>query len=136
MPEEKNSRLAQTKLPDGTVVEREWTPHERYMLYSRGFKDGAGVKAMRKDCEGLGAYERGYDEGRRSLNQHVGAYAKEIGYIPTVLRTAEGFTEERHCTCQYVTFIGGDPPGERVQGHACPLHPMKKKEDHEPNRPG
>lgn len=117
--EEKNSRLAQTKNPDGTITERPWTPHERYMLYTRGFREGAGVKSMAKECEGLGAYERGYDDGQRARNQASDAYAKEIGYVPTILR----LQETRHCTCQYVGFVGNPTTQERVQGHACPVHP-------------
>lgn len=68
-------------------VEHEWSPRERYMLFVRGFRDGCAVKAMRRDCVGLGAYDRGYAEGRASANVAVAAYAAEIGYEPTVLRT-------------------------------------------------
>ena len=89
MAEEKNKRLAQTKLPSGKVIEREWTPHERYMLFAKGFRDGAGVKAIDKEREGLGAYDRGYDEGIKARREAVGAYAKEIGYEPTILRTQD-----------------------------------------------
>jgi hypothetical protein len=86
MADEKNTRLARTKLPDGTIVEREWTPHERYMLYVRGFRDGAAVKAMAHS--GLGAYDRGYADGRDARASAADAYAKEVGYEPTILRLA------------------------------------------------
>lgn len=86
-PEEKNKRLAQTKRPDGTIIEREWTPHERFMLFAKGFRSGAGVRAIDPACEGLGAYDRGYDEGIQARRSAVDAYAKEIGYVPSILRT-------------------------------------------------
>lgn len=82
-------RLAQTKLPGGDIVERAWTPHEMYMLYVRGFREGAATKAMDKNCEGLEAYERGYDDGQRARNQASSDYAKEVGYNPTILRAAD-----------------------------------------------
>lgn len=80
-------RKAQTRMPDGTVVERDWTARERYMLYVRGFRDGASVRAMR--FPGLGAYDLGYADGRAARHAAVEAYAKQIGYEPTVLRSAE-----------------------------------------------
>jgi len=83
MPEEKYKRLATTH-----GIKRPWTPHERYMLFARGFRDGAGTKAMRKDHEGLGAYDRGYAAGQAAAHAAVAAYAKEIGYEPTILRAA------------------------------------------------
>lgn len=86
MAEEKYKRLAQTRLPSGKIVEREWTPHERFQLYAAGFRDGAGNRAMDKDREGLGAYDRGYAEGKKSRGKALKAYAKEIGYKPTILR--------------------------------------------------
>lgn len=87
--EEKNKRLAQTKRPDGTVVEREWTPHEKYMLFAKGFRSGAGVRAIDPTCEGIEAYDRGYDEGIQARRAAIDAYAKEIGYTPSILRATE-----------------------------------------------
>lgn len=89
MAEEKNKRLAQTKLSDGTVVEREWTPHERYMLFMAGFRHGAGMRAMDRDKEQLGAYDRGYTEGCKARHAAGIAYAQEIGYAPTILRAED-----------------------------------------------
>jgi hypothetical protein len=86
MAEEKNKRLAQTRLPGGKVIEREWTPHERYMLFAKGFRAGAGARAIDPACEGLGAYDRGYAEGLEARRKAVDAYAKEIGYVPSILR--------------------------------------------------
>jgi hypothetical protein len=80
--EEKNKRLA--KGLDGK--EREWTPHERYMLFTAGFRDGAASRSMQKKMQGLGAYDRGYSEGRAARERAVKKYAKEIGYKPTILR--------------------------------------------------
>lgn len=65
--------------------EREWSPAEKFQLYSRGFRDGAATRAMRH--EGLGAYEVGYAEGRQSVRLAVDSYAKRVGYEPTILRT-------------------------------------------------
>lgn len=87
--QERNKRLAQTKLPDGTVIEREWTPRERYMLYVSGFGDGAAYRSMRPNREGLGAYDRGYADGRAARGRAATAYAKEVGYVPGVLRSAD-----------------------------------------------
>lgn len=86
MGEEKNKRLAQTALPGGKIVEREWTPHERYMLYSRGFRDGAGGRPIDTEREGLGAYDRGYKDGHTARCKAMKDYAEEIGYEPTILR--------------------------------------------------
>ena len=86
MTVEQNKRLAQTKMPNGTVVDRPWTSGERYQLYRRGFRDGAGGRGVRHECEGLGAYDRGYAEGRATASAAISAYAQEIGYTPTILR--------------------------------------------------
>jgi hypothetical protein len=83
-------RLAQTELPGGKIVEREWTPHEQYQLYASGFRDGAGSRAMDKDREGLGAYDRGYADGKKARGAALKKYAKEIGYKPTILRLQGG----------------------------------------------
>lgn len=79
-----NKRLA--KGIDG--IERPWTPHERYMLYCRGFRDGAGIKAMSDECKGLDDYDRGYADGCKARSGAAARFAKKIGYKPTVLRTA------------------------------------------------
>ncbi len=89
MSDETYARKAQTRLPDGTFVEREWSAHERYQLYMRGFRDGAGIKSMRDDHIGLGAYDRGYGDGRDALHTDLDAYGKEVGHEPSVLRTAD-----------------------------------------------
>lgn len=82
MVEEKNKRLARG--PGG--VERPWNERERYMLYSQGFRDGAACRSMDLKKKGLGAYDRGYEEGRDAHGKAVAAYAAEIGYVPTILR--------------------------------------------------
>lgn len=66
--------------------EREWSASERYQLFTRGFRDGAAIHAMRHS--GLGAYELGYAEGQRARGLAVDAYAKKVGHVPTVLRAA------------------------------------------------
>ncbi len=88
MTEETSVRKAQTKLPDGTLIERDWNARERYQLYVRGFRDGAAVKAMRDDHIGLGAYDRGYGDGRRALVLAAATYAEEVEYEPSILRAA------------------------------------------------
>lgn len=69
---------------DGT--KREWSSNEKYQLFVRGFRDGAAIHAMRHP--GLGAYELGYAEGQQARGRAVDAYAKKIGHVPTILRTA------------------------------------------------
>ena len=86
MAEKTDKRLAQTRLPDGTMVDRQWFPSELYHLYARGFRSGAGGHAMRPDHQGLLAYDRGYEDGQKATREAVGAYAKEIGYEPSILR--------------------------------------------------
>ena len=85
-PPEQNKRLAQTALPGGKVIDREWTVHERYMLYAAGFRAGAGMKAIDTTRAGLGAYDRGFHDGRVAAGQAISAYAAEIGYTPSILR--------------------------------------------------
>lgn len=82
-------RKAQTKLPDGTLVDREWSKSERYQLYARGFRDGAGTKAMRKDHIGLGPYDRGYSDGIAATRAACNAEARRLAYEPTILRAAD-----------------------------------------------
>lgn len=89
MPEEVYERMAQTVLPDGTIINRPWQANERYQLFARGFRDGAGTKPMRKDHMGLGAYDRGYAEGVAATKAACAAYAKEVNYTPAILRSAQ-----------------------------------------------
>lgn len=81
-------RKAQTKLPNGTVVERDWTPSERYQLFARGYRDGAGTKPMRADHMGLGPYDNGYAQGQAATRAACAAYAAKVEYRPTILRAA------------------------------------------------
>ncbi len=89
MKPEKNKRLAQTRLADGTVIDREWMPSERYMLYASGWTAGAGIKAIDPKREGLGAYDRGYQDGVAARQKAIDSYCKEIGHKPSFLRTAD-----------------------------------------------
>lgn len=82
-------RNAQTVLPGGKVIEREWSASERYQLYARGFRDGAATKPMRKDHIGLGPYDRGYADGVKATRAACRREAKRLGYRPTVLRAAQ-----------------------------------------------
>lgn len=67
--------------------EREWSPHEKYQLYARGFRDGAANHSMKH--EGLGSYDRGYADGIQARRMATSSYAREVGYEPTILRTEE-----------------------------------------------
>lgn len=98
---ETNKRPAQTRLPDGTVAEREWSPRERYMLFGDGFRAGASMRAFDPKKSGLGAYDRGYAEGQRARGDALTDYAKEIGYEPTILRQApvDPLHPNGRCTC-------------------------------------
>lgn len=69
---------------------KHFVAREKYMLYVRGFRDGAGVHAMRANHGGLEAYERGYADGIRARQEHVHRFCEELGYEPEILRTAGG----------------------------------------------
>ncbi len=70
------------KYLDSLVSDRK--PQERYMLYVRGFGDGAKCSAMRHESDL--DYARGYSDGRSSRSMAVNDFCREIGYTPTVLR--------------------------------------------------
>lgn len=66
-----------------------------WQAYMKGWKAGAGVKAMdpmvaHHPDNGLrAAYNQGYADGRKAFND-AGAHATELfGYTPSVLRLAE-----------------------------------------------
>jgi hypothetical protein len=65
---------------------REWSAREKYMLYARGFSDGAAFRAIRPECEGHPSYDKGYKDGHDARNKAINAYCKEIDYTPTVIR--------------------------------------------------
>lgn len=65
---------------------REWSNRAQYMLYTIGFGHGAALRAMREGCSGIEPYLRGYADGRRARTEAISAYAKELGYEPTILR--------------------------------------------------
>jgi hypothetical protein len=81
---EKKYRLA--KGSDG--VERPWTKDEKYVLFMRGWRDGAGTHAMRKDHEDVQEYARGYQAGYDARVFAASSAAKRIKYKPRVLRLA------------------------------------------------
>jgi hypothetical protein len=72
---------------------RDWSPLEKYMLYSKGFSDGAAFRAMRPECKDHPVYDRGYKAGHDAHNKAVNAYCEKIGYTPTILR-ATGESEK------------------------------------------
>lgn len=65
---------------------------ELHITYSRGVRDGAGSRVMRKaymdhQREDLRAtYTRGYVLGQKLVYAAIMAHAAEIGYVPNVLR--------------------------------------------------
>jgi len=63
---------------------KEYKPVEKYMLFRRGFRDGAAGHA--KQHEGVIPYEAGYAIGRKANNEAITNYCQEIGYKPSVLR--------------------------------------------------
>lgn len=83
-------RKARTVMPDGTTVERDWNASEKYQLFARGFRDGAGTRPMRKDHMGLGPYDDGYRAGQEATRAATAAYAAKVGHSPTVLRADAG----------------------------------------------
>lgn len=88
MSEDTFDRKAQTRLPDGTIVERDWTASERYQLYARGWRDGAGLRPTRKDHLGLGPYNRGYGDGSKARDAACEAEALRIGFTVRIVRLA------------------------------------------------
>lgn len=81
-------KMGSNPKPKATTKEpkepKEWSRREQYMLYSRGFMDGAGCRAYRH--EGIEVYNRGYAEGQKARGEAVSAFCEEIGYKPTILR--------------------------------------------------
>lgn len=76
MPDEKFT-------PDG----RPFSKGDRYHTYARGFRDGAGMRGFR--MEGYPDYDRGYGEGRDAARLAVDAFAREVGYKPSILRALD-----------------------------------------------
>lgn len=75
------------------VTKRENTPSERFQIYMRGWRAGAGVKPIDPVAEGhptLGLdYIKGYDEGIKVRREASVAAAARYGYTPSILRLAE-----------------------------------------------
>lgn len=82
----KKYRLA--KGSDGK--ERPWMKSEKYMLFMRGWRDGAGGHAIRKDHEDIQEYERGYQTGYGARHLAAANAAKRLKYKPEILRLAKG----------------------------------------------
>jgi len=88
-----NKRRAQTHLPDGTIVEREWKPRERFHLFRAGLNHGLAGRKKDETREGMVDYDRGYAEGEE-LRERVTflqreklvAFMGEVGYQPSLLR--------------------------------------------------
>jgi len=66
-------------------MKKEFSKNERYMLYCRGFGDGAAVRAKRHID--IFDYDEGYDAGFKSRCEACAEFAKIIDYKPTILRS-------------------------------------------------
>lgn len=75
-----------------TYYRRMRTPQEKYMLWSRGFGNGASMRAIAFPNDPI--YMDGYRAGREARSKAVDDYCKSIGYTPTVLRTSEVVTDQ------------------------------------------
>jgi hypothetical protein len=69
--------------PDG----RPFSAADRYHLYLIGWRDGAGMKAIRH--HGYPDYDKGYEEGRHALSAAGAAASKRTRYKPSILRLAK-----------------------------------------------
>lgn len=89
LPEPK--RKPESTIPDKEQRER----HERYMSYMRGWFDGAGRHAIRKELEDhprddlVSEYHRGYTEGQEAGRRASAKAARRLRYKPTILRLAK-----------------------------------------------
>lgn len=81
-------RLAQTRLPGGRIVGREWLPEELFVLYMRGWKDGAYGVAMRKEYDTVPEYDKGYEVGYKAKHAAAKAAGKHLKHKPNILRLA------------------------------------------------
>lgn len=74
-------------LDNGTLEQR-----EAYMSYQRGWVDGAGHKADRREFTShpkphiRNAYTDGYREGFTARGRAMTSYARKHGYSPSILR--------------------------------------------------
>lgn len=82
----KKYRLA--KGADGK--ERPWNKGERFHLFMRGWKDGAGGHVIRPDHTDIQEYERGYQTGYGARAFAAEAAAKRLRYKQSILRLSKG----------------------------------------------
>lgn len=75
-------RKATTRLPDGSVIERDWTTRELLALYMRGWTDGAQHKPQRDDHTDLVSYLRGYNDGLQARITAQLAESKLLDHTP------------------------------------------------------
>jgi hypothetical protein len=72
-------------------VERPWTKDEKFMLYMRGWRDGAGQRAMREEVHlTCPEYDTGYADGYEARQRASQRAAKRLKYKPSILRLAKG----------------------------------------------
>lgn len=63
-----------------------------YHSYTRGWRDGAGWRAMRREFELhqdatlVAAYQEGYEEGKKAADESHNAASKKYKYQPDILR--------------------------------------------------
>lgn len=63
-----------------------YSPSEHYMLYVRGYTDGACGRSKRHADEP--DYIIGYDDGTADREKRLREYAEFVGHKPTILRLA------------------------------------------------
>lgn len=63
-------------------------PIETAMLYRRGFADGARAGLIRYQAEA--SYEKGHSDGQDAMRDACREFYKSIGYVPSILRLADG----------------------------------------------
>ncbi len=73
------------------MIDRSTQEANRYHVFARGWRDGAGSHAMRPDHMNHPTlavdYEAGYASGRDAYSNAMTAASARLGYVPCVLRT-------------------------------------------------
>jgi hypothetical protein len=86
------------------VLERNRTKEDidasnKYHTWCRGWRDGAGMRAMRPDHLAhptLGAtYDEAYAHGQQAARDMAAVAATRFGYTPSILRTADAGTDTK-----------------------------------------
>lgn len=65
-------------------------PHDKLLLYMRGFHAGAGVKAFEPNMERYDDFKRGLDDGRQARQNAYQRASEYYGANLSVIKTATG----------------------------------------------